>query len=409
MPKFISLQQATEYCDYTQEYLSLRARQKKLKAQKIGRNWVTTREWLQEYVELVEGKAPESTVTYEFISLEKATEYCDYTQEYLSLRARQKKLKAQKIGRNWVTTREWLQEYVESVEEYKNGNEEAKKVAPQPRRVEPTSPPPFETEFKEIIKKPIRFPSFKLVGVVALLFLFVFTGVFGKEGIIPLIKKIDEEVQQFSQRADDLVIAALDFDYTTALKQTAAAAAGGAKTIGEGFVYGAQNPAAVGEVAKEYIGWLETSIIGLPSGITDTYEEFDSRVASGIQQNVQSIVGFGDSIKQGVQSDIRSLVSIPGNIFDKITQGFYKTPPVVEVVKEVVEQPVVEKEVVEIVKEVVRVEEVREVRTEVRTIDSASLTSIQAQLSTVLAWKTDIDNLKLLTAKLQATPPTATA
>ncbi|MFH1712579.1 MAG: hypothetical protein ABH896_00100, partial [Candidatus Jacksonbacteria bacterium] len=47
---FISLSQACEGTPYSQEYLSLRARQGKLKAIKKGRNWVTTKEWLKEYV-----------------------------------------------------------------------------------------------------------------------------------------------------------------------------------------------------------------------------------------------------------------------------------------------------------------------------------------------------------------------
>jgi len=55
-----------------------------------------------------------------YISLEEATHYCNYSQEYLSLRARQKKLKAIKFGRNWVTKKEWLKEYLKKVEIYKN-------------------------------------------------------------------------------------------------------------------------------------------------------------------------------------------------------------------------------------------------------------------------------------------------
>ena len=55
-----------------------------------------------------------------YISLQEATEYCDYSQEYLSLRARQGKLKSVKFGRNWVTKKEWLDEYLQKVEEYNN-------------------------------------------------------------------------------------------------------------------------------------------------------------------------------------------------------------------------------------------------------------------------------------------------
>lgn len=49
--KFITLQEATGFCPYTQEYLSLRARQGKLKAVKTGRNWKTTELWVRRYLE----------------------------------------------------------------------------------------------------------------------------------------------------------------------------------------------------------------------------------------------------------------------------------------------------------------------------------------------------------------------
>jgi hypothetical protein len=47
---YISLTEAAARCDYSQEYLSLRARQGKLKAVKQGRNWVTTHAWLMDYL-----------------------------------------------------------------------------------------------------------------------------------------------------------------------------------------------------------------------------------------------------------------------------------------------------------------------------------------------------------------------
>lgn len=49
---YISLREAAKYCSYSQDYLKLRARQGKFKAIKIGRNWVTTKEWLAEYLRL---------------------------------------------------------------------------------------------------------------------------------------------------------------------------------------------------------------------------------------------------------------------------------------------------------------------------------------------------------------------
>ena len=49
----------------------------------------------------------------EYISLTEAAKYCGCTQQYLSLRARQGKLKAKKFGRNWTTTKKWVEQYLE--------------------------------------------------------------------------------------------------------------------------------------------------------------------------------------------------------------------------------------------------------------------------------------------------------
>ncbi len=54
-----------------------------------------------------------------YITLQRATDFCSYSQEYLSLRARKGKLKALKIGRNWYTTSEWLEDYIAKTNEYR--------------------------------------------------------------------------------------------------------------------------------------------------------------------------------------------------------------------------------------------------------------------------------------------------
>jgi Fic family protein len=46
---YISLNEATKYCDYSLEYLSLLARKGKLPAVKFKRNWMTTKEAIEEY------------------------------------------------------------------------------------------------------------------------------------------------------------------------------------------------------------------------------------------------------------------------------------------------------------------------------------------------------------------------
>lgn len=59
---------------------------------------------------------PNSGEKQGLIPLKEAAKYCDYSQEYLSLLARRGKLSAVKIGREWVTTREAVEEYVLGLE-----------------------------------------------------------------------------------------------------------------------------------------------------------------------------------------------------------------------------------------------------------------------------------------------------
>jgi hypothetical protein len=48
--KLLSMYQASKLCPYEQGYLSLLARRGEIKAEKIGRNWYTTIEWINEYL-----------------------------------------------------------------------------------------------------------------------------------------------------------------------------------------------------------------------------------------------------------------------------------------------------------------------------------------------------------------------
>jgi len=60
---FISLKDASTYCDYSPDYLNLLVRKGLLKALKIGRNWVTTKEWLSDYLNCVEQKQAKAAVS----------------------------------------------------------------------------------------------------------------------------------------------------------------------------------------------------------------------------------------------------------------------------------------------------------------------------------------------------------
>lgn len=133
-----------------------------------------------------------------YISLQEASKSCNYSQEYLSLRARQGKLKSAKFGRNWVTTREWLTEYIEKSEEYNNthnGNGHNKiKYLEDIKSLSqiPAIPISGILEFKKIkiIKVPYNLPvdpefSFNFKPAAALvLFLFLTVGFFSRQTLI---------------------------------------------------------------------------------------------------------------------------------------------------------------------------------------------------------------------------------
>lgn len=61
------------------------------------------------YLEALQTKIPDDK---EYISLQEATKYCNYSQEYLSLLARKGILEAVKFQRDWMTTRKAVEEYV---------------------------------------------------------------------------------------------------------------------------------------------------------------------------------------------------------------------------------------------------------------------------------------------------------
>ncbi len=53
------------------------------------------------------------SIKEEVISLVEGAKYSGYSSDYLRLRIRQNKLKAKKLGRDWVTTKGWLDDYLQ--------------------------------------------------------------------------------------------------------------------------------------------------------------------------------------------------------------------------------------------------------------------------------------------------------
>ena len=153
-----------------------------------------------------------------YISLQEASNHCDYSQEYLSLRARQGKLKSVKNGRNWVTTLEWLVGYIKDTEVVKAEIEKAKKEK-QGNKVEQkipvtiiekvkiTSVPenlPVENYFISDRKKINTKPSSPLV-LSAFIILFFSSIIFGEKTIVQCLNSFNT-ASQITGNAGDVFI-----------------------------------------------------------------------------------------------------------------------------------------------------------------------------------------------------------
>jgi len=106
-----------------------------------------------------------------YISLKEASEACDYSQEYLSLRARQGKLKSVKFGKNWITTEEWLAEYIKKSQEYKKVHSRGDQKDINPDKLNlpvqplvPVATKAIETPKIKVIKIPKNLPVKKEQG-----------------------------------------------------------------------------------------------------------------------------------------------------------------------------------------------------------------------------------------------------
>ncbi len=139
-----------------------------------------------------------------YISLQEATKLCNYSQEYLSLRARHGKLKALKFCRNWVTTKEWLGEYLVRAEEY-NRSIDSKKAEKKIVKIElvkhlPPKNLPVET-FS--MAKGLRLQDLRPVFSFALVFvLLIAGGIFGKESLISTYNDFSPYVQEINRVGD---------------------------------------------------------------------------------------------------------------------------------------------------------------------------------------------------------------
>jgi len=373
-----------------------------------------------------------------YISLQEATEYCSYTQEYLSLRARQGKLKAVKIGRNWVTKKEWVKEYIERIEEY-NNNFRAKKLAP-PAFVKTTAgKPPENLPIEEIARvSPVQLrPALAIALVFVLL---IAGGVLGKTSFQNVFEDASPLVQEFSEGFDRGVATIIQKSKVKS-QNLANKVSSYTYIIGQAGDIIVENTA---KVLSETISDIPHSLANVSGTIDSTYNKIAlnllsmskglAQVASPdvLKSTLNTFKEFGQWISQTfksgylafnyfIEEKLDNAARIVLNGLKSFAQGIRKIPQVVtklfkkEIVIEKPEEEFAKKEeieklqkelqalkeeglpVKEIIKEIevsriTKIEPIKEITKEIKTLDDQSLKRIRTILS---QQETKVEKLRL--------------
>jgi len=200
-----------------------------------------------------------------YISLQEAAKHYEYSQEYLSLRARQGKLKAVKFGRNWVTKKEWLKEYLEKVEEYNNNNKNHfQKLVSPPKNlpVEPSAPFSFK-EFLQIYQ-----PRFIFITV--LIFVLLTTSfIFGKDSFTIVFETFNPYLTEFNENTNSF-FADCGTSFSNVLEMA------GAKEV-------------MGKNLKDYFSWLGENLKPISQKIVMGYFTANDFLERKINQGFKTI------------------------------------------------------------------------------------------------------------------------
>ncbi|MDO8654843.1 MAG: hypothetical protein Q7R48_00195, partial [bacterium] len=212
----------------------------------------------------------------QYISLQEAAILSEYSQEYLSLRARQGKLRARKIGRNWVTTKEWLNEYAEQAEQWRHSN--GKQQIGELRESEPPENLPTESSLWQ--ERYITWQRYLGKVTAEYATTFVLASLILLSGIVVGKENIQTGALQFQ-------------DFATAAQH---------ELTDRALVLGAQvnnkvpSLGSVGDLAWQYFDWLKDNGTAFSDDVTTWY------VATNTQ------------LEQGIAGDFRFLAAAPGKL-----------------------------------------------------------------------------------------------
>ncbi|GEM_PF-1761254 len=236
----------------------------------------------------------------EYISLQEASNLCPYSQEYLSLRARQGKLKAVKLGRNWVSTKNWLHEYIEKCGGYKNGGIRQLADVDPPRNLPIYAPDAemWEEEIPADIARQQEFQrKFQFAFAVAMVAALFFGSVFhGRVHIVQAAEKVSPLVISIASSLQD-ELREKGFAIGNEIELYLASSAEVRQLADEGW--------GVGEIANRYVAWLGDQVRSIAKFFvpeTPTPQGLVVVPAAGDETNVEKLK---DEIRQTFSDEVQ--------------------------------------------------------------------------------------------------------
>lgn len=353
-----------------------------------------------------------------YISLQEAAKHCSYSQEYLSLRARQGKLRATKLGRNWVTTKKWLKEYLNGVEEYNNlKDKKIKPVRPVARPVRripsqarkevsaPENLPIGEFKLAEVrplhfrVKEALLVPTVRLGFVFAIvLVLIIAGGILSRTSLQYVFENVENELSKIETKiAEDEIYSATISNTINVFKEYSQ----WLDNIARDQISKIKNSSPIivtGKVLKPIWQGAKNGYITINNFIEDklsilaeTVSKFCQRLGNALKAIARFFSQPFKTIYQFVIEE-KAKPEIPKDIASDIQS-------LKQQIKQLKEQGIVVKELIKEIEvsKVTRIEPIKEITREIIKIDDEAL----AQL---LSWEADIENFKAITQKLQANP-----
>jgi len=262
----------------------------------------------------------------EYISLSEAAKYSPYSADYLKLRARQGKLRAIKIGKIWVTKREWVEEYIRKYRGIETLKPKIEFARPETKfEILKTKFQTLkDTIFKTLSSFRFELPKLKTEFLLALTFVLFFVSfVFAKDSLQFVAKEI---VSAFNEFGQDFAIGAkstisslnsqlaktgknfkhvfslakegaeeLIENLGDALFQTSQKINFGVAAIGETTQKGL---ASVSEFFKEYFQWLGENFLAAGKKIKNFGLGIKESIAGGIKGVGEKISGIPGLFKK---------------------------------------------------------------------------------------------------------------